>query len=385
MPEGTPFLSYDEVAVEPEDAAELQVPSFPDPDDVAEVLFSTDTTGKTKGITLTHAGVIAVAENIMYGTEADDGEVELITAPASHSHGLRSHYACLLKGNTVVLIDGVAFANTVFSLMDRYRVTCIDIVPAALKLLLQNSKDKLATYADQLHFVELGTAPMSEEDKELLRKLLPRTRLYNFYGSTEAGRSCVLDFNCNGDRVGSIGKPTHNSRIQIVDENHNELAVTSKENTGLLAVSGGMMMQGYWRQPELTASVLINGVLYSSDLCYRDADGFLYVTGRNDDVINSGGIKIAPSEIESAALAYPGVDECACVGRKDPLVMNVPVLFVTEKEKDTIDTTALARALATSLDANKRPHEIIVLPALPRTYNGKLDRKVLRAMANGEN
>lgn len=355
---------------------------FPSGDETAEILFSTGTTGKSKGIELTHSNVIAVAENVVYGVEMQPGNVEMIFAPLSHSHGLRRHYANLLRGNAVVLCESVVFVQNVFELIDRYAVTAMDIVPSAMKMLLKLSGSRLADYGGQLRYVQLGSAPLEQAEKARLRKLLPQTRLYDFYGSTEAGCSCIIDFNREPDRAGCIGKPTVNSEIRIVDENRNPLAGSSAEHPGFIACRGSMLMKGYWRQPELTESVVSDGFIYTTDRGYFDSDGYLYLLGREDDVINCGGIKINPEEIECAALRYAPVAECACAAKKETASGEVPVLFLLLKEGELFEREALMTVLAASVDANKLPRDIRIVTELPHTYNGKLQRSKLREELN---
>ena len=163
---------------------------FPEKEDIAEILFTTGTTGKSKGIELNHGSAVAVAENVIDGVEMKKDNVELIPVPISHSHGLRRYYANMLNGSGVVLLGSIVFVKVVFNCIEKYHVTAIDLAPAALATIFRLSEDRLGDYKDQLDYVQLGSAPIPDQDKERLRRLLPDTRLYNFYGSTESGCSC---------------------------------------------------------------------------------------------------------------------------------------------------------------------------------------------------
>ncbi len=372
------FINLTEIDLEAS-ASNLSEFSFPAKDEIAEILFSTGTTGKSKGIVHTHGSVIAVAENVVYGVKMKDGGVELIPTPLSHSHGLRRHYANLLFGNTVVIADGVLMVKNIFNLMDRYNVTAMDMSPSALQVLEKLGKGRLAEYKDRLDYIQIGTAPLSENAKETLREQLPNTHLYNFYGTTEGGCSCIMDFSVERNRPACIGKPTVNARFIIVDEKRRPLENTSPEHTGYLAYSGAMNMLGYWHQPELTASVMSDGTIYSTDVGYIDPEGYIYMLGRDDDVINYSGIKISPEEIESAVSLCDGVVDCACVPRPDPLTGQAPQLFVVMEAGKTLDKTALLEQLKKSVDANKMPKFIEQIEAIPRTFNGKILRRELRA------
>ena len=350
-----------------------ELPDFPKGDEIAEILFSTGTTGKSKGIEITHRNDIALAENIYFGAEQKDGNVEIIPLPLSHSHALRCAYSNLLGGNTVIILDGLLNMKRFFGMMEEYHVTAIDLSPSAAQILMKLSKNRLRDYAQQLDYVEVGTAFLPEETKDQLIDLLPGVRLYNFYGSTEAGRNCVLDFQAVRGRPGCIGKPAKNAQIIFVDEEHHEIT-TSPDQLGLLAVYGSMNMRGYLKQPELTASVLQNGWLFTSDLGYIDGEGYVYVLGRAGDVINFGGIKISPEEIEEVVCKYPAVKDCACVPKKDAIAGQVPKLFVSLKEGVPFDMADLQKYLWEHLDNNKQPKEVAVIDEIPRTFNGKLQR-----------
>lgn len=350
--------------------------AFPKKEDTAEILFSTGTTGKSKGIELSHGNDVAVAENVMYGVQMKPGNVELVPMPLSHSHALRTCYGNLLGGNAVVFINGVTLLQKVFTLMDQYHVTALDLSPSNLSIIFKLSKDRLGDYAGQLDYIQLGSAPLPEEDKLHLSRLLPETRLYNFYGSTEAGRSCLLDFNSMSGKPGCIGKPAKNAQFIIVDENR-KVIESSSENLGFLASSGSINMKGYWKEPELTAQTMQDGFIYTKDMGYIDEEGFIYMLGRKDDVINYGGIKISPEEIESIVIKHPQVSDCACVPMKDPLTGQAPKLFISLQDKDTYDQKELKRYLMKNLDANKQPKVIQVIDEVPRTFNGKIRRKDL--------
>ena len=244
----------------------------------AEILFTTGTTGQPKGIVLSDRANVAIAENISAGVGMTPDTVELVPLPLSHSHGLRTCYANLFSGATVVLADGVMNVGLFFRLMDTYGVNALDLSPTIAQLLLKIARKGLEQHAGGIEYMEIGTAFLEDSTKQQLKALFPNARLYNFYGSTEAGRSCVLDFNAFDD-TGCIGYPSKNASFLIVDERRQEME-SSKKNPGLIAVSGSMMMNGYFGSEELTRETLVNGVLYTSDLGYIDQEGRIYALGR---------------------------------------------------------------------------------------------------------
>ncbi len=351
------------------------VESMPDAEDLAEILYSTGTTGKPKGIVLSHRANVAVSENIIYGTEMDENTVEIIPMPLSHSHGLRTCYANLINGSCVAIIDGITNIGGFFKMIDTYHVNAMDISPTLGKLLVKIAKKALEQYSNQFDYIELGTAVLDDELKEELKVLFPKTRLYNFYGSTEAGRSCAYDFN-KEDFSKCIGYPSRHAKFIVTDENKNVIH-SSPDNLGLLAISGDMMMEGYFNSPELTRETVIDGIIYTTDLGYIDETGKVYVFGRADDVINYKGIKISPEEIETVANAYEGVADCACVAAEDKVCGQVPKLFI-QVEDSGFDKKEYMTYLKENLEASRVPTKIEIIDEIPRTSNGKIQRKKLR-------
>ncbi|MCR5175252.1 MAG: acyl--CoA ligase [Anaerovibrio sp.] len=350
-------------------------PVFPGGEDISEILFSTGTTGKEKGIVITHGADIALAENVIHGVEMEHDNVEIIPSPMNHSHGLRRYYANMVNGGTVILIDDIIDTDKFFSYMDKYNVNSMDIVPAALSIFLRMSGKRLGDYQDCLRYIQLGAAPLSERDQEELCELLPHTRLYNFYGSTESGCIAIYDFNRPGAKKKCIGKPSYNAHIRMIDEKGEEVPQGS---VGLLSCSGAMNMQGYWQDDDETAKVLHAGAVYNSDEAYIDDDGDIILLGRKGDIINVGGKKVAPDEIEEAAGAMPMIKDCACIPVTDPFAGQVPKLFVVPQADGNLAEVDIKAYLQGVLEPYKVPRYIEFIDKIPRTFNGKIKRKELQ-------
>lgn len=353
--------------------------AMPEPEADSMILFTTGTTGVSKGIMLKHASETAVAENVMVGVEMTPDNVEIIPMPVNHSYGLRRYFANMLCGASVVLMDGVVFAKRFFDMTDKYHATAAALAPAALAIIFRMTGDRIGEYNKQFSYIQFGSAPLPEADKERLLRLLPDCRLYNLYGTTEAGCSCILNFNSADNRENCIGRPTCNSRFMIVDDDGKRLD-SSKDRIGHLVCAGTMNMKGYFGDPELTEAAMKDGYIRSNDIGYIDDTGLIYMLGRVDDVINTGGNKIAPGEIEEVARRFPGVSDCACAAMNDPVMGQIPILYIVADKALTTDS--LFEYLAEKLDGFKLPKAIEQIPEIPRTYNGKILRSQLRKQAN---
>ncbi len=349
---------------------------LPCKDEVSEILFSTGTTGKEKGIVLTHGNSIALAHNVIHGVEMEVDNVELIPSPMNHSHGLRRYYANMFTGSTVIILGSAMNVRRLFFCLDNYGVNSMDLVPAALAVIMKLSRGKLADYKDKLRYIQFGAAPMSEDDKDSICNLLPHTRMYNFYGSTESGCTFIYNFNVPERKKNCIGKATYSTKAILTDDDRNEISTDEGAN-GLLATVGGMNMLGYWLDEEETAKALRDGVVYSNDIAYFDEDGDVILMGRKGDVINVGGNKVSPDEIEEVAKRMDIIADCGCVPAPDKSKGQVPKLFVQLKPGAEFDMIAIRTFLSANLEPFKVPTIIVQIEKIPRSFNGKLLRKEL--------
>lgn len=260
-----------------------------------------------------------------------------------------------------------------FQMLEKYEATSLALAPAAISIIFKLTRDRIGKYAEQLDYIQLGSAPLPEGDKDRLLSLLPNIRLYNLYGSTELGVSCALNFNSEDNQPSCIGYPTKNSIFRIIDEDGNEKLDATAEDPGYLSYTGTMKMKEYFHEPELTAATFTDGYMRSSDLGYRDEKGRIFMLGRADDVIITGGNKVSPLEVEEAAKQFEGVHDCICKGVEDALVGAVPVLYIVSEED--FEVKKLEEHLMNLLEDFKRPRRIHRVESVPRTYNGKIDRK----------
>ena len=356
--------------------------SLPASDDLSEILFTTGTTGKSKGIEVTFGCNIAIAQNVIDSVGMEKDEIELITTPINHSLAIRRSYGAIYNGSSIVLTDGIKFVEDFFKLLDRYKITAITFVPAILEQVLKFAKDRFATYDNQFHYIQLGSAPLSETNKEILTKMFPTTRLYNTYGATESGCTVILEFSKYGHKKKCIGRTTVNTEILFVDDRRN-IVEASLEKPGILAFKGKMNMRSYYKEPEITKEVMDEkGVVYTNDLGYLGEDGLVYLLGRQGDVINMGGIKIAPTEIEEVAMKHEMIKDCVCIPIKDEITGEAPKLFVTLNEGYQLDQKELSKYLLSKLESLKVPKTFEVIDEIPRTFNGKIIRKQLKALEN---
>jgi len=347
---------------------------------ISDLLFTTGTTGKSKGVMLSHDAILADADNLVHAHGFTPDLTFILTGPLNHLGSLSKIWPTLMIGATLHIVESIKDPNPFFQAIDRApgKVATF-LVPANIKMLLTFSKKQLEQRAAKIDFLETGAAPISEADIHELCNTLPTTRLFNTYASTETGIVCTYNFNpqssmfnvqcsmfnvqCSMFNVQScVGKPMKNSSVFITPD-------------GTVACKGKTLMTGYYNDDDLTREVLRDGVVYTHDQGYIDESGCLHLAGRTDDIINVGGYKVNPIEVENTALTCPFVADCVCVPAPHPVLGTTLHLIVVTRDNEPLDKRALATFLASKLDHYKLPQRFSQTDKLKRTFNGKLDRK----------
>lgn len=332
-------------------------------DEIADVLFTTGTTGMSKGVMISHRTIIANAENLIDAQGFAHDVTFVVNGPLNHIGSLSKIYPTLLVGGTLYIIDGMKDMNVFFKAFDYpSEKMATFLVPASIRMLVQFSSRQLSAIAHKIDFVETGAAPISQADMEKLCALLPNSRLYNTYASTETGIIATHNYNSDVCVAGCLGKAMKHSKFFITDE-------------GSVACSGDTLMSGYIGDSEMTARVMRNGVIYTADCGRIDECGRLHLTGRADDIINVGGFKVSPSEVEDAVMAFDGIADCICIAAQHPVLGTVTKLLYVVADGGEVNVKALASFLKTRLEAYKVPMLYSAVDKVQRTYNGKLNRK----------
>ncbi len=343
-------------------------------DDDADLIYTTGTTGRRKGVLLSHENIAQAAVNInaFIGTTADDREV--MPLPLSHSFGLGRLRVMALAGHCLLLMPGMRNPAAVLKLMLDSKATGLALVPAGFDLILRMTRSRLGDARRHLRYVEIGSARMPSATRETLMELLPQTRLCHHYGLTEASRSAFLEYHADGDHFDSIGRPSPNVEMAIRDDAGRDLLDGQQ---GEIVVRGRMVTRRYWKQPELTSSVLHDGWFSTGDCGWRDDAGYYHLAGRHADIVNVGGRKVNAEEVEEALNAHPAVVESACSGVPDPqgIVGEVLKAFIVLRTEATDEQ--LIDWLRTRLEEYKVPRVWLRVDRIARTESGKIQRRLL--------
>lgn len=341
-------------------------------DDLAAILYTSGTTGRSKGAMLTHGNLLSNALTLRdyWRVTADDRLIHAL--PIFHTHGLFvATNVTLLAGASMFLLPKFD-PDEVLSLMPQ--ATMLMGVPTFYVRLLQSPRLDSRLAANMRLFIS-GSAPLLAETHIEFRK---RTGLaiLERYGMTETNMNTSNPY--DGDRIaGTVGFPLPGVTVRVTDPA--SAAVLPAEETGMIEIKGPNVFKGYWRMPEKTAAEFTaDGFFISGDLGKIGADGYVHIVGRSKDLVISGGYNIYPKEVEGEIDQLDGVAESAVIGVPHPDFGEGVTAIVVCKPNAALDENAILGALQDRLARYKQPKRIIFTEDLPRNTMGKVQKNVLR-------
>jgi len=352
------------------------------------LMYTSGTTGKPKGVPLTHQAFVGyVLENV----EPASPEIEernLLTVPLYHVAGIQAMLAAIYGGRTLVLMRQFEVKEWMETIQ-RERATRAMLVPTMLKRVIDDpdfSKHDLSS----LKVITYGAAPMPFEVIRKAIQVIPWARFINAFGQTETASTITTlgpeDHILEGSEeekakklkrlTSSIGKPLPDIEVKIVDEEGKALPSLA---VGEILARGPRVMAGYWKDEQKTSQAMTpDGWLRTSDMGWMDEEGYIYLSGRADDMIIRGGENISPEEVEDVLRSHPKVEEAAVIGVPDVEWGQEPRAVVVLKEGESASPEEMMEYCRSKLAGFKRPRSVIFIDALPRNPMGKVLRKKLR-------
>jgi long-chain acyl-CoA synthetase len=340
-------------------------------DDLAVILYTSGTTGKAKGVMLSHRNLIANAENTLNSAARKDREdVSLVALPLAHSFGLGLLITAYLFGGRAVLMRRFT-ANEALRLIERHRATLMAGVPTMFLYMLR-AEEPYDTSSMQRWIV--GAAPMPVAQIAAFERRFGGT-MYVGYGLTEASPTIAAEREGEPRKPGSTGRPLEGVQVRIT----NDAGVPVRAGElGEICAAGANISRGYFGLPEASAQSFRDGWLHTGDIGFLDADGYLFVVERKKDVIIRGGFNIYPRDVEEVLLRHPALADCAVVGVPDALLGEQVCACVVLRAEASVSGEALIAHCQASLAKYKTPHYVQFLQALPRTAIGKVKKRELR-------
>lgn len=342
--------------------------------DIADIMFTTGTTGNPKGVCLSHANIAASASQINSFIKNDESDIEVLALPLSHSFALGRVRCTLLAGGTLVLLGSFANIKLLFDCFEKYHCSGFAITPAAWTYIKKMSGTKISRFSEQIKYIEIGSMPTTLEDKKLLFDIFRHTRICMYYGLTEASRSFFYELHDGKNYFDSIGTPvTDDVFAKIMSENGTEV---SDGEQGEICIKGPHVMERYFKHEE-NENAFFGDFFRSGDLGYKK-DGVYYLCGRKKEMINVGGNKVSPVTIEEAIMKL-GVADCACTAIPDPdgMLGEVPKAFMVKGECK-LEINDIKNQLKDLLESFQIPREYEWIEKIPRTESGKVQRLLLK-------
>jgi long-chain acyl-CoA synthetase len=349
------------------------------PDDLAALLYTGGTTGRSKGVPLTQQNLYWCGWSATNSADVTGLTSSITPLPMAHAYGLLLNCMAMHRRE-----PGFAVLMRWFDprgwleLVAEHRVQRASLVPSMLQMLLAQPLEDYDLSC--LVTANSGAAPLSPEVREEFERRVPSATVYEGYGCTESA-SIISSSPFGKRKIGSVGIPVPGCEVVIRDDEGNELPAGTD---GEICVRSPGIMRGYWKAPEATAAAIRDGWFHTGDIGHLDPDGYLYVVDRKKDLIIRGGFNVYPRDIEDVLLTHPAVAMAAVVGKPDARMGEEVVGFVALRPGRTATAEELVAHAKAHLSASKYPRDVRIVEQIPLTSVGKLDRKRLRSAVREE-
>lgn len=345
--------------------------------DIAWLQYTGGTTGRPKGVMLSHRSVVHNVVTHMADHELPHIPRYLAAAPLTHAAGL-GVLPTLLRGGTVVIEQGFD-PGRFLDVIESERINCLSAIPTMIYALLDHGHPETRDLSN-LEVIWYATGPMAPvrlaEARERIGPVFAQ-----IYGQTEStGTGTFLPKAAHEtaslQQLASCGRPVVGNRVRLIDDNGQDVPVGE---VGEIVMRNRGVMLGYRNLPEETETALKGGWLHTGDMARQDEEGLLYIVDRKKDMIISGGFNIYASEVESALTGHPSVGSAAVIGVPDNRWGEIVTAFVVQRPGQDVDVPALQHHVKQIKGSMHSPKKIVVVDSLPMTAVGKVDKKALRA------
>ena len=349
------------------------------PLDLAALIYTSGSTGNPKGVMVTHANMVFTAGSLCEYLRLGPEQRILNVLPLAFDYGLYQLFMAIRMGATLVLERSFVYPAQVLKRMEEEEVTVFPGVPTVYATLVgMHEREPLSFPAVERVTNTAAALPPSFHDP--LREIFPNALIFRMYGLTECKRVSYLEPELLDTKPTSVGKAIPGTETLVLDEQGKRVA---PGETGVLHVRGPHVMVGYWRLPDRTAEMLVDGplpgerMLCTHDHFTIDEEGFLYFVGRSDDIIKSRGEKVSPAEVEDALYAISGVLEAAVIGVPDELLGEAVHAYVALDEGSELGERDIIARCRERLEGFMVPARVHFLDELPKTASGKIRKKGL--------
>ncbi|MBK7029154.1 MAG: AMP-binding protein [Bacteroidales bacterium] len=353
------------------------------PNDLAALIYTSGSTGFPKGVMMTHQSMVFTTWSLIEYLRLEERDRIMLMLPLAFDYGLYQLLMSVTLGATLIIEYSFTFPASIYKAIDAYQPTVFPGVPTIYAMMIASNKESGISFPG-IEKVTNTAAALPAEFIPGLQRIFPNALIFSMYGLTECKRVCYLEPELIDLKPRSVGKAIPGTEVFLLDTDGNPV---SSGLPGILHVRGPHVMAGYWNRPDLSAEMLKPGklpgekILCSNDWFTKDEEGFLYFQGRNDDIIKTRGEKVSPVEIENVIYQLDGVRETAVLGIPHHLWGEAVIAFITIHEGSGITDKMVLHQCSRNLESFMIPLKVIILDQMPKSANGKIDKKELKPMA----
>lgn len=344
--------------------------------DLAALVFTSGTTGRPRGVMVSHGNIIANTESIITYLSLTDGDRIMAVLPFHYCYGASLLHTHLRIGGEVVIENRFMYPEVVLQRLIEARCTGFAGVPSHFQILLRNSTLRKKHFPD-LRYVQQAGGHLAPTFVRELRHALPSTSIFIMYGQTEAtARLSFVPPDRLEEKLGSIGRGMPGVTLRVLNEAGQDV---KPGEVGEVVAQGGNVTMGYWKAPEETATCFRGGMLYTGDLATVDDEGYIYVVDRAKDFVKCRGEKVSCRQLEETILECEELLEAAVIGVPDPILGEAVKAFIVPRAKDVTGLEERVAAFCKSrLPAHHLPKTLVVVQGLPKNSSGKIMKQVLK-------
>ncbi len=352
------------------------------PNDLAALIYTSGSTGFPKGVMMTHQSMVFTCWSLIEYLRLSEEDRIMLLLPLAFDYGLYQLLMSVTIGGTLIVEQSFIFTASIYKNIEKYRPTVFPGVPTVYAMMIASSKENNLSF-DCIKKITSTAASLPADFHPYLKKIFPNALIFKMYGLTECKRVCYLEPELVDERPTSVGKAIPGTEVFLLSPDGDPVPAGAP---GILHIRGPHVMLGYLNKKELSNEMLKDGklpgekILCSNDWFKTDEEGFLYFLGRNDDIIKSRGEKVSPIEIENVIYKINGIREVAVLGIPDQIMGEAIVVFATTDEDANLSEKEIQRECMQHLESFMIPQKVIFLPEMPKSTNGKIDKKELKKM-----
>jgi long-chain acyl-CoA synthetase len=349
--------------------------------DLAALIYTSGSTGFPKGVMMNHQNMVFTSWSLIEYLRLTDADRIMLLLPLAFDYGLYQLIMSVTIGGTLIVEQTFIFPASIYKEIELYKPTVFPGVPTIYAMMVASNKSSGISF-DCIKKVTNTAAALPADFIPDLKKIFPQALIFKMYGQTESKRICYLEPELIDVKPQSVGKAIPGTEVFLLSTDGKPVP---PGQPGILHVRGPHVMLGYWNKENLSQEALQPGfypyerILCTNDWFTMDSEGFLYFQGRNDDIIKTRGEKVSPIEVENIIYNISGIREVAVLGIPDEVMGELIVAYITTHDTANLTEKDIQRECMSHLESFMVPQKVIFLQEMPKSPNGKIDKKELKA------